>query len=316
MLPDVIALPQGKFWFWVITLCLLALAALYFTFRNLLRARIIEDTPTSRIRSAHQGYVELSGEAAAMQGEPILSPLTKTPCCWFRYTIERKGDKGWRKVKSGNSEGLFLLRDDTGDCIIDPEGAEVSPNEKNVWYGASSFPTTGPADTFSADRGMHGTLGLRVSFSGSGGNYRYTEETIYPGDRLYAIGLFNSFGEADRMAMRQDLIKARLSQWKADHATLLKRFDRDADGEIDMVEWEVARRTAKREVTKEQMLEDQQPLHTLSQTNSRRRPFLLSAYPEYNLVKRFRYFAIGAICGFFMFGSIAAWMFTTRFAAS
>ncbi len=313
MLPDVANIADGKFWFWVIVFGLLTLAALYFAFRNLARARIIEDTPTSRIRSAHQGYVELSGEAAAMKGEPILSLLTKTPCCWFRYKIERKDDKGWRKVKSGKSEGLFLLRDDTGECIIDPEGADVSPNEKSVWYGGSSFPTAGPADNFSTANGMQGILGLKVSFSGMGGNYRYTEETIYPGDPLYTIGLFNSFGEADRLAMRDDLIKARLSQWKTDHATLLQRFDRDANGEIDLVEWEVARRTAKREITKEQLQEDQQSLHTLSQTQSSRRPFLISAHAEYDLVKRFRYFAAGSITVFFIFGSITVWMLATRF---
>ncbi|MDJ0805772.1 MAG: GIDE domain-containing protein [Gammaproteobacteria bacterium] len=312
-LPDVAALPDGKFWFWTVVVCLLTLIGFYFAFRNLARARIIEDTPTSRIRSAHQGYVELSGEAAAMPGEPILSPLTKTPCCWFRYKIERKGDKGWQQVKSGKSDGLFLLRDGTGECIIDPEGADVSPNEKNVWYGGSSFPTTMPTDTYSSTHGMHGTLGLRVSFGGLGGNYRYTEETIYPGSSLYAIGLFNSFGEADRLTMREDLIKARLSQWKADHALLLQRFDRDGNGQIDMVEWEVARRTAKREVTKEQLQEDQQPMHTLSQTNSRRRPFLISAHAEFDLVKRFRYFAMGSIGGFFIFGGITTWLLVSRF---
>ena len=312
-MPDILALPAGKFWFWAITFCLLTLGALYFAFRNLKRARIIEDTPTSRIRSAHQGYVELMGEAAAMSGEPILSPLTKTACCWYRYKIERKGDKGWRHVQSGKSDGLFLLRDETGECIVDPEGAEVSPKEKNLWYGSSTFPNMGPAESASSSVGMHGILGLKVSFSGLGGDYRYTEETIYPGDSLYAIGLFKSFGEVDRLAMREDLIKGRLSQWKADQATLLQRFDRDGNGEIDLLEWEVARRTATREVTREQLQEDQQPMHTLSETRSSRRPFLISAHAEYHLVKRFRYLAIGSISGFFICGSIAVWMLSSRF---
>ena len=88
MLPDIQALSDGKFWFWALTFSGLSALAFYFAFRNLARARLIEDTPTSRVRSAHQGYVELEGEAAAMQGEPILSPLTQTACCWFRYKIE------------------------------------------------------------------------------------------------------------------------------------------------------------------------------------------------------------------------------------
>lgn len=314
MLPDILALPNGQFWFWAIILSLLALAGFYFAFRNLARARIIEDTPTSRIRSAHQGYVELSGEAAAMQGEPIFSPLTFTTCCWFRYKIERRNDKGWRPVRSGKSESLFLIKDATGEAIIDPEGAEITPSGKSVWYGNSATPPPAPTPNGSRNQGMHPILGLTANLKGGfGGSYRYTEETIYPGDLLYAIGLFNTFGEADHLAMQDDLIKARLAQWKADHPFLLGRFDRDGDGKIDMTEWEVARRTAKREVTKEQLQEGSKPFHTLSQTNSRHRPFLISSNAEFQLIKRFRYLAMGSTAVFFIFGIASAWMFTMRF---
>jgi hypothetical protein len=314
MLPDIQALPDGKFWFWALALSTLSATALYFAFRNLARARIIEDTPTSRVRSAHQGYVELAGAAAAMQGEPILSPLTMTPCCWFRYKVERKRDKGWATVRSGKSDGLFLLRDETGECVIDPDGAEITSKEKSVWYGPSATPTVSPKPGPHKPGGMHGILGLTANINiAIDGQYRYTEEAIYPGDRLYAIGLFKSFGETDRMVMREERIKARLSQWKRDHTGLLDRFDRDGDGAIDLTEWEVARRAASREVTKEQMQEDQQPLHTLSRTVSRRHPFLISAYEEYDLVKRFRYLSVGSIGGFFLCGAGAVWLFASRF---
>jgi hypothetical protein len=162
---------------------------------------------------------------------------------------------------------------------------------------------------------MHPMLGLSVNFTTAfGGHYRYTEEAIYPGDRLYAIGLFKSFGEADRMAIRDELIRARLSQWKTDHADLLQRFDRDGNGSIDLTEWEVARRSASREVTKQQLQEDAQSQHTLGRTNSTRHPFLISAHGEFDLVKRYRYLSTGSICGFFVCGIIAVWMFTARFA--
>jgi hypothetical protein len=35
-----------------------------------------------------------------------------------------------------------------------------------------------------------------------------------------------------------------LREWKRDHATLLRRFDRDGSGHLDEREWELARRTA------------------------------------------------------------------------
>ncbi|MCU7885960.1 MAG: hypothetical protein KZQ82_17355, partial [Candidatus Thiodiazotropha sp. (ex Lucinoma annulata)] len=144
------------------------------------------------------------------------------------------------------------------------------------------------------------------------GDFRYTEETIIPGDPLYAIGLFSSLGEMDHKAMRDDMIRGRLSQWKADHATLLKRFDRNQDGQIDIDEWEAVRRSAKREVTREQMKEDQQPLHTLSSAGTARRPLLISTKEEFDMVRQYRMLALASLAGFFVLGSGTAWFITSH----
>jgi hypothetical protein len=255
----------------------------------------------------------LTGEAAMMTGEPVLAPLSGSDCCWWRYKIEKKGDKGWRSVRSAESDSLFLLREATGECILDPEGATITPSERDIWYGPNPTPSAGP------DRGS-GTIhrkterfGMRIQTNRTfAGDYRYTEETIMPGDPLYAIGLFSSIGEVDRKAMRDDLIKARLRQWKADHATLLEQFDHNRDGKIDMHEWESARRSAEREVTREQMQEDQQPLHTLSSTGSNRRPLLISTKAEFELVRRYRLFTLIALSAFFLTGSATVVLITSR----
>jgi hypothetical protein len=305
---------DGAFWFWSALLAIGSLVSLYFSFRNLHRARLIEDTPTSRIRSAPQGYVELIGEAAIMKGEPVLAPLSGTACCWWRYKVERKNDKGWRIVRNGVSESLFLLRDETGECIIDPDGAQVSPSEKNVWYGAVASPGVGPDVGPGTFRNNLQLGKLRITHHSDlfNGDYRYTEETILPGDPLYAIGLFKSLGELDRRAMREEMIKERLRQWKTDHASLLEKFDRNRDGEIDLDEWESVRRAASQEVRREEMLEDQQTLHTLSGTQSSRRPLVISTKEEFETVRHFRRFAIGALVGFFALGSLVVWMLTVR----
>lgn len=305
---------SGTFWFCTAALSLASLAALYFAFRNLHRARLIEDTPTSRIRSAPQGYVELIGEAAIMRGEPVIAPLSKTPCCWWRFKIERKNDNGWRVQRTGKSESLFLLRDETGECIIDPDRAWVTPSERQVWYGPNATPSAGPDRGFGTLHSSFRLLGMNIAINNTfDSDYRYTEETILPGDPMYAIGLFSSLGESDRQAMRDEMIKERLRQWKADHATLLKRFDRNRDDQIDLDEWESVRRAATREVTREQQQEDQQPIHTLSDTGSSRRPLLISTREEFEIVRRFRTYAIGALLGFFLLGSAAVWMLTVRF---
>ena len=303
----------GPFWVGCLLLSVLTLALFYFAFRNLHWARLIEDTPTSRIRSAHQGYVELIGEAAMMRGEPVIAPLSGRPCCWWRYRVDYKGDKGWKSVRSGRSESLFLLRDETGECIIDPEGAEVTASEKHVWYGPNPNPGAGPDIGLETLQSDYYLFGKHISVHNTfGGEYRYSEETLMPGDPLYAIGLFSSLGETDRQAMREDQIRERLRQWKADHASLLQKFDRNRDGQIDLDEWESVRRAAVREVTQEQLQEDQQPIHTLSRSGSQRRPLLISSKEEFDIVRRHRVYAFAALLGFFLLGSAVVWMITVR----
>src|SRR4051794_9943525 len=90
---------------------------------NYRRYRQVDDVPTSKIASAAQGYVELLGKSVSMD-TPVLSPVSGLPCCWYRYRIERNtsGDK-WQHEDSGESIAHFLLVDDTGQCIISPDGA-------------------------------------------------------------------------------------------------------------------------------------------------------------------------------------------------
>jgi hypothetical protein len=313
MVAEITQMSPAAFWSLLTLASVLTLFLLYFAFRSLHRARLIENTPTSRVRSAHQGYVELIGQAAIMQGEPIIAPLSGTPCCWWRFKIERKHDKGWRVTRSGKSESLFLLRDETGECIIDPDGAHVSPSDKSVWYGSSANPSTGPEGGAGSQQKQTGLFSVHVSFTTTfGRNYRYTEETITPGDPLYAIGLFKSVGESDRKTMREEQIKERLRQWKADHANLLKRFDRNRDGQVDLDEWELARRSARTEVMREQMREEQQAIHTLSNTGSHRRPLLISTREEFDFVRQFRLLAGASLLGFFLLGAATIWAMTIR----
>ena len=96
---------------------LLAVVAVFTGFSGLRRSRQIEDVPTARVRSAHQGYVELTGLARMLDGEPIIAPLSHTRCCWYRYKVERRSGKDWRVLQSGSSDGIFILRDETGDCV-------------------------------------------------------------------------------------------------------------------------------------------------------------------------------------------------------
>ncbi|MES9870663.1 MAG: hypothetical protein ABW090_11865 [Sedimenticola sp.] len=307
----------GEFWFFLALAVAASGAGFWFAFRNLVRARIIEDTPTARVRSAQQGYVELNGTALLMDGEPIRAPLTGIECCWYRYKIEKRGDKNWHRVESDTSDSLFLIQDQTGDCIVDPEGAEVTPSDRSVWYGRERQPVNRNPDRNPVMQQPIFRLAkfLNTDLNGGfGGHYRYTEERIYSGDLLYAIGLFKTLDDMDHARSRKELAMELLREWKRDQAGMLERFDSNGDGQIDMQEWEKVRRSAATEAGKaytEQMAN--QVLHTLGNTGSRRHPFLISTLPQFNLVRRYRLYAGGSIAAFFIGGGIAAWLLSTYF---
>src|SRR5690242_5297142 len=84
-----------------------ALAAFFTCFMYLRRERLLQDTPTARIRSAAQGFVELEGRGRVMAGPPIVAPLTRAACVWWRYRVERrvtdsKGRSSWNTVDAGH----------------------------------------------------------------------------------------------------------------------------------------------------------------------------------------------------------------------
>ena len=115
---------------------LLAMSAVSFFawVANYRRYRDIQDLPTSKVASAAQGYVELFGRTALLPGEPIRSRLSRSPCCWYSYEIQEKGsDNKWNTADSGSSVEQFLLVDETGQCVISPEGAEVVTHDQKSW---------------------------------------------------------------------------------------------------------------------------------------------------------------------------------------
>ena len=184
---------------------------------NYRRYRQIHDLPTSRVASAAQGYVELSGKSKLLPGHPVTSRLSSQTCCWYAYEIEEKNSKDqWRTVDSGRSVEHFLLVDATGQCVISPEGAEVLTKQHKSWT--------------QSDR-------------------RYTEWLILEGADCYAIGEFStkSANVAGAREERAD-VGALLADWKQDQKQLIERFDLNKDGRVDVKEWELARLQAQREV--------------------------------------------------------------------
>ncbi len=305
----VAALNQAQAWLAVAALGAVSLASFVWAFWLFHRGRVVENTATARIRSAQQGYVELRGWARPATPEPHLAPLSGTPCCWYRYQVERRASKGWRRVEGGSSEAPFLLEDDTGRCLVDPAGAEVHAAHRRVWYGSDRHPGRPPA----AGGGTLARIGRLLNTEIGGERYRFAESRILEGEALYVAGLFKSEDDLDRADARQRAALELLREWKGDQAALLKRFDTDGDGRIDADEWERARDEASRIAGLMQRREapPEHP-HVIARPPSRRHPFILSTLPERRMVRHYRLRAALAITAFFLSGGATLWLLGQR----
>ncbi len=202
-------------WLW----CLGSMAVIsLFAWNSVLRRyRLIVGTPTSRIGSAAQGYVELLGDAKP-QNTSILAKYSMLPCLWYRYEVAKKNSKNeWRTEESGESSAPFLIDDGSGQCVIDPQGAEIITRHKDTW---------------------------QVD------DHRYTEWKLLEHDEIYTLGEFKTVGGSTNTLTQNELVIQVLSEWKMNNADLLKRFDLNNNGILDMDEWMLARGAARREANK------------------------------------------------------------------
>jgi hypothetical protein len=145
------------------------------------------------------------------------------------------------------------------------------------------------------------------------GRYRYTEKRMHPEDPLYAIGLFETVGGAGSEFNTDGDVGHLLREWKKNSEQLLARFDENEDGQIDMEEWQKIRETAFKQIQNQHAEQKAKaPVHMLSKTRDSRRPYLLSALPQSDLVKRYSWYSSGLIVTFFVAGMLTTWMISAR----
>lgn len=231
------------------------------------RWRIISDTPTSLVATAAQGYVELIGRGKALEGLPVVSPLTGLPCLWYHYDVEVKDGEGkWKHDRSDTSDASFIVDDGTGECLVDPEGAEVLSIRKDVW---------------------------------TEGDERYTQWLLLKEERIYVLGQFTTRSGLDLQLDRNGDIKDLLAEWKRDNPQLLKRFDLDNDGQLSLKEWELARNAARREVeARHRDARSSADLHLMHYPEDGRLYMISNMGPD-KLARRYQWWAWGHLFVFF-----------------
>jgi hypothetical protein len=232
------------------------------------RKRLVEDVPTSTIAAAAQGYVEIQGTVEHAPGDLLAGKLTNLPCVWYHYTLQTdpaerdnsRDDAGWNGTP-------FIIRDESGECLVDPADAEVICDRCQAW----------------------GAAGVT-----------YSEWSIRVGDPIYAIGYFSTGGARNERQLKRKIGGA-LRSWQRNATAFLARFDADRDGKVAGAEMAAAREAAGHEVLKQYSL--QGGVHTLGLSPDGR-PFILISADQGRIRRRYR--RLTAVHLFIFFASLGA----------
>ena len=241
-------------------------AGMYMFFRRWKQRRLLEDTPAAHIRSAPQGYVKLSGRARSVDGKSLHAPLTGRNCVWWSYRIEQRGRNSRPAILWGNdcgsSDRRFLLVEQGDQCLVDPDGADIEPSDRKVWYGNSP------------DEIPPALLG-GIAF-GFGQSYRYVEAIVTEDAELSVLGEFRADAGTVTNSI-DDEAAALLNRWKQNQSALIARFDANHDGRIDAAEWEAARAAALEEAQRNKLQQAPQARVCVLAKPWGHQPFLIAA---------------------------------------
>jgi hypothetical protein len=291
-----------KIWLLIAALAAAAVYSFYYCFLSWHKNRVVGDTPTSRVRSAAQGYVEFTGHGLMLPNTENKAPLSGIPCTWWRYTIEERSSgrsRSWTKIKSETSSTPFILDDGTGQCLVDPRGAEVCPGANDVWYGPSEWPSV----CIPNGQGLAGWLSAAFTDD----KYRYTEHRLQSHEQVYAIGSFRSLGGVSVESPERATAEL-LREWKQDQKSLLARFDTNHDGVLNVDEWDRARAAAREQVVADLGAQPGMPGISVLSKPTDGRAFLLAASDEQTLARRLRRRAAAGVVAFVGSSSALTWM--------
>jgi hypothetical protein len=178
------ALAEGAT-FWLFLLAAGGVGLFLYGFKVRAMQRVIENTPTSTVRSLPLGFVEVAGTALP-DGEALLSPLTNQPCVFYRYRIEEqrgsRNSRRWVTVAEDRSSEPFYLEDSTGRVLIVPMGADARLSRERVF--SDRWPGALPDHVARTLR----TIGEPTASWLGPRTLRCREAYIAPGDPLYVLG--------------------------------------------------------------------------------------------------------------------------------
>jgi hypothetical protein len=156
-------------------------------FMWLKQKRLIENTPTSKIRALAMGPVEVYGEVSHAFKKILKSPFTGSDCIYYKYLVQEerrsKNSTYWATVKKGEDSTHFYLKDNTGSVLVDPKKATIDiPEDYSFTSGLGKAPTAKIKDFMQSKN-----LSIK-GFFGFNKKIRFVEHYIAPKDKMYVLG--------------------------------------------------------------------------------------------------------------------------------
>jgi len=163
---------------------LIGLSLFFRGFQALQQRRLILNTPSSKIRSAAMGLVEINGLACGPY--TLTAPITGLACYYYRTAVwqwKKSGNESsWQLAAQENLHVPFYLDDNTGRLLVNPAGAEMDLHcDFQHEYGNSLI---------SSFDGIPGNVYAFLSRNGIDADHRLKVEEycIKPKNSLFALG--------------------------------------------------------------------------------------------------------------------------------
>jgi hypothetical protein len=161
---------------------------------KLLRLKwLIENTPTSKLRSIAMGFVEVVGKVSACKNKQVpnagmlKSPIDGVDCVYYETSVKElchdsTGKAYWEIVYEDTRSVRFNVKDDTGACLVDHPAGAVLDLPFDVDCGTGIIGTNLPKNCagFCKKNGLsQGIFSKRKHF---------TERYLELGDDIYLLG--------------------------------------------------------------------------------------------------------------------------------
>lgn len=149
-------------------------------FRDLRTRRLIQNTPTARVRSMAMGLVEINGEV--VQRSEHLAPFSGRPCAYWQVEVATRGRRNtWTTVHRAASGSPFFVQDDTGLALVYPKDADCRVIHQ-VEEVCSGINLPDCYAQYLADRKLMFQFVWRLS------TLRFRERVLEEGQRVYVLG--------------------------------------------------------------------------------------------------------------------------------